>query len=96
MDSQTQEYQEYYVPTQSYFPIVASVSLFCLAFGAASVLTAVENTGDMGMIMLFTGFILLFFVIISFGNFRKFITVSKFIYLIFSFLIFKLVKPQNL
>ncbi|MCJ8341150.1 MAG: cytochrome c oxidase subunit 3 [Pseudomonadales bacterium] len=65
MDSQTQEYQEYYVPTQSYFPIVASVSLFCLAFGAASVLTAVENTGDMGMIMLFTGFILLFFVIIS-------------------------------
>ena len=65
MDSQTQEYQEYYVPTQSYFPIVASISLFCLAFGAASVLTAVENTGDMGMIMLFTGFILLFFVILK-------------------------------
>jgi len=65
MDSQTQEYQEYYVPTQSYFPIVASVALFCLAFGAASVLTAVGNTGDMGMIMLFIGFILLFFIIIS-------------------------------
>jgi len=64
MQMQT-EYQEYYVPDQSYFPIVASVALFFLAFGAGSVMTAADNSGDFGMILLFLGFILLFFIIIS-------------------------------
>ncbi|MEM5529119.1 cytochrome c oxidase subunit 3 [Gammaproteobacteria bacterium AS21] len=58
------EYQEYYVPPQSYYPIVASVAMFCLAFGAASVLTASKDGGYFGMHLLFIGFILLFFVII--------------------------------
>ncbi len=59
------ETQEYYVPHQSYFPIAASVSLFFLAFGSASILTATENSGDMGMIMLLLGFLSLVYIMIS-------------------------------
>ena len=59
------EYQHYYVPNQSYFPIVASISLFCLAFGAGSFLTAAEGGGDFGMILLFMGFILLITIIMN-------------------------------
>jgi hypothetical protein len=59
------ETKEYYVPHQSYFPIAASVSLFFIAYGSGSVLTAAENTGDLGMIMLLLGFVFMLFIIIS-------------------------------
>ncbi len=59
------EYQKYYVPKQSYFPIVGSVALFCLAFGSGSILTATGGGADLGMMLLFVGVLLLLFIIIS-------------------------------
>ena len=59
------EHQEYYVPDQSYYPIVASVALFFMAFGSGATLTAAENTGDLAMLMLLVGFVMILFIIIS-------------------------------
>ncbi len=59
------EHQEYYVPDQSYYPILASIALFFMAFGSGAVLTAAENTGDLAMLMLLIGFVMILFIIIS-------------------------------
>jgi cytochrome c oxidase subunit 3 len=59
------EHQKYYVPDQSYYPILASIALFFMAFGSGSVLTAASNTGDLAMLMLLVGFIMILFIIIS-------------------------------
>lgn len=60
--------QKYYVPDQSYLPIIASVALFFLAFGAGSIMIAQENSGDLGMITLIVGFVLLLWIMIAWFN----------------------------
>jgi len=66
----------YYVPEQSRWPIIASLSLGLLAYGAAMTFTAMSaDRASIGPYILGSGFLVLFYVI--FGWFRDVITESQ-------------------
>ena len=71
----TKEYETYYVPAQSHWPIVGAVALFFIAFGAASYVSALQS-GDSGFggYMLIGGIALVIYML--FGWFNNVITES--------------------
>lgn len=61
----------YYVPEQSRWPIVASFSLFLLAFGAGTLLNGLSGQGDtgLGLILLLLGALMMGIILVGwFGN----------------------------
>ncbi|MEK9649646.1 MAG: cytochrome c oxidase subunit 3 [Gammaproteobacteria bacterium] len=50
------EYQKYYVPEQSKFPIFAASSMFLLVMGAASTINSLGTDSNLGKYILWSGF----------------------------------------
>ncbi|MGB1236932.1 MAG: cytochrome c oxidase subunit 3 [Pseudomonadales bacterium] len=59
----------YYVPEQSYMPMLGAVALFAIAFGAGLVMTSPAGSGDLGMIALLLGVVSM--LAITFSWFHK-------------------------
>ena len=51
------DYEKYYVPEQSRFPIYAATSLFLLVIGAASTINAIGNPDSLAKYILYAGFL---------------------------------------
>ena len=49
------EYQKYYVPESSKFPIFAAVSLFIVIVGASSTINSLDNPESNASLVLYTG-----------------------------------------
>ena len=51
------DYQSYYVPEQSQWPILASIALFLMAFGAGTMIINMsqDSGGGLGLILLLAG-----------------------------------------
>ena len=49
------EYQKYYVPESSKFPIFAAFSLFILIIGASSTINSLDNPESNASLILYTG-----------------------------------------
>lgn len=65
------DYQSYYVPEQSRWPILASISLFLMAFGAGTLMTnlASESGGGLGLVLLLAGALSMGLILVGwFGN----------------------------
>jgi len=61
----------YYVPEQSRWPILASVALFLLAYGAGTLLNALsaEQGGGLGLVLLLAGALMMGLILVGwFGN----------------------------
>ncbi len=71
-----QEYQHYYVPAQSPWPIVGAIGLFLIAVGAGlTVMDTVKSSeGGYGSIMLIAGILVIFYML--FGWFKNVIDES--------------------
>ncbi len=69
-----QEYQKYYVPAQSPWPIVGAVALFLVAFGAGHTVMDSKSEGGFGVYVLFGGIAILLFML--FNWFRNVIAES--------------------
>mgnify|MGYP000312500108 CR=1 FL=1 len=62
----TKEYESYYVPSQSHWPIVGAVALFMIAFGAASYVTDIKNqTSGFGGYLLLAGIALVIYMVVG-------------------------------
>ena len=71
----TKEYESYYVPSQSRWPIVGAVALFMIAFGAGNYVTDIHNeTNGFGGYLLLAGIALVIFML--FGWFSNVIDES--------------------
>lgn len=69
------EYQKYYVPHQSKWPIVGAVAMFLIAMGAGlSVMQTAKQEGGVGFYVLFSGIAVLLFML--FGWFKNVIDES--------------------
>jgi cytochrome c oxidase subunit 3 len=69
------EYQKYYVPHQSKWPIVGAVAMFLIAFGAGlSVMQTAKQEGGIGFYVLLSGVAVLLFML--FGWFKNVIDES--------------------
>ena len=69
------EYENYYVPSQSHWPIVGAIALFMIAFGAANYVTDLSNKeSGYGGYLLFAGIALVLYML--FGWFRDVIKES--------------------
>jgi len=67
---------QYYVPTRSYWPIMASIALFMMAIGAGTLINELKQEGgSMGQWVLLAGFALL--LVIVFAWFRNVIRESR-------------------
>ncbi|MGB0204550.1 MAG: cytochrome c oxidase subunit 3 [Neptuniibacter sp.] len=65
------DYQSYYVPEQSRWPILASISLFLMAFGAGTLMTNLssESGGGLGLVLLLAGALAMGLILVGwFGN----------------------------
>ena len=60
-----QDYENYYVPEQSPWPIVGSVALFFIAVGAALTVMNLESEGGSGVYLLYAGIAVLLYMIFS-------------------------------
>lgn len=61
-----EEYQKYYVPEQSIWPIVGAVALFLIAVGAGNYVIEVSNeTSGLGFYTLITGLVVLLVMIVG-------------------------------
>tara|TARA_Y100000766_G_scaffold283084_1_gene297828 strand:- start:1657 stop:2562 length:906 start_codon:yes stop_codon:yes gene_type:complete len=60
-----QDYENYYVPEQSPWPIVGAVALFFIAVGAALTVMNLESEGGSGVYLLYAGIAVLLYMIIS-------------------------------
>ena len=49
------EYQKYYVPESSKFPIFAAASLFILVMGASSTINSLDDPDSNASLVLYTG-----------------------------------------
>ena len=62
----TKEYESYYVPAQSHWPIVGAVALFMIAFGAGSYVTDIKNeVSGYGGYLLLAGIALVIFMVVG-------------------------------
>lgn len=60
------DYESYYVPSQSHWPIVGAVALFMIAFGAANYVTDMANeTTGYGGYLLFAGIVLIVYMLVG-------------------------------
>ncbi len=58
------EYENYYVPSQSHWPIVGAIALFMIAFGAASYVTDLANEeSGFGVYLLIAGIALIVYML---------------------------------
>ncbi|MCM2680916.1 cytochrome c oxidase subunit 3 [Echinimonas agarilytica] len=65
----SQEYQRYYVPAQSVWPIIGAVALFMIAVGAGTTVQQMDEGGGYGQWILLGGATLLIFMLFGwFGN----------------------------
>jgi len=64
------DYQKYYVPYQSVWPIMGAVALFLMGYGAAHWIMSIEKSGhSLGVYSLLCGFLLLIFMLFGwFGH----------------------------
>lgn len=70
-----QEYENYYVPEQSQWPIVGAIALFFIAVGAAlTVMSASKEGGGSGVYLLYVGIAVLLYMLYSW--FKNVITES--------------------
>ncbi|WMN58732.1 cytochrome c oxidase subunit 3 [Pseudoalteromonas xiamenensis] len=69
------DYQHYYVPAQSQWPIVGAVALFFIASGAGLTVMQHNSDGGNGHYLLFTGIAILLFMLV--GWFRNVISESQ-------------------
>ena len=60
-----QDYENYYVPEQSPWPIVGAVALFFIAVGAALSVMNLESEGGSGVYLLYAGIAVLLYMIFS-------------------------------
>ncbi|KPW00012.1 cytochrome c oxidase subunit 3 [Pseudoalteromonas sp. P1-11] len=60
-----QNYENYYVPEQSPWPIVGAVALFFIAVGAALTVMNLESEGGSGVYLLYAGIAVLLYMIFS-------------------------------
>jgi len=61
-----QEYERYYVPAQSIWPIVGAVALFLIAVGAGNLVVEVsKNTDGYGAHLLIVGMVILIFMVVG-------------------------------
>lgn len=60
-----QDYENYYVPEQSPWPIVGAVALFFIAVGAALTVMNLESAGGGGVYLLYAGIAVLLYMIFS-------------------------------
>ncbi|WP_096740290.1 cytochrome c oxidase subunit 3 [Pseudoalteromonas atlantica] len=60
-----QDYENYYVPEQSPWPIVGAVALFFIAVGAALTVMNLESEGGSGVYLLYAGIAVLVYMIFS-------------------------------
>ena len=60
------EYESYYVPSQSHWPIVGAIALFMIAFGAANYVTDLANeTNGYGGYLLLAGIALVVYMLVG-------------------------------
>lgn len=60
------EYESYYVPSQSHWPIVGAIALFMIAFGAANYVTDLANeTSGYGGYLLLAGIALVVYMLVG-------------------------------
>ncbi len=60
------EYESYYVPSQSHWPIVGAIALFMIAFGAANYVTDLANeTNGYGGYLLLAGIALVIYMLVG-------------------------------
>ncbi|WP_163936505.1 cytochrome c oxidase subunit 3 [Paraferrimonas sp. SM1919] len=59
------EYQNYYVPHQSYWPIVGAFALFLIAVGAGSTVQQIGTATSWGSYMLYAGIVTLLFMLVG-------------------------------
>jgi cytochrome c oxidase subunit III len=65
----TKEYESYYVPAQSRWPIVGALALFMIAFGAGNYVTDIHNnTTGFGGYLLLAGIALVIFMVCGWFN----------------------------
>jgi cytochrome c oxidase subunit 3 len=68
-------HQTYYVPAQSRWPILASIALFLLAYGAGTLINGLKTeTGNIGLVLVLSGALMM--ALILFGWFRHIINES--------------------
>ena len=60
-----QDYENYYVPEQSPWPIVGAVAVFFIAVGAALTVMNLESEGGSGVYLLYAGIAVLLYMIFS-------------------------------
>ncbi len=60
-----QEYEHYYVPDQSPWPIVGAVALFFIAVGAALTVMSAGKEGGSGIYILYAGIAVLLYMLFS-------------------------------
>ena len=71
----SQNYEKYYVPAQSYWPIVGAVGLFCIAFGAGGYVNDVtKGVSGNSVYLLYSGLAIIVFMMV--GWFRNVIEES--------------------
>ncbi|PCH94905.1 MAG: cytochrome c oxidase subunit 3 [Gammaproteobacteria bacterium] len=62
----TKEYESYYVPSHSHWPIVGAVALFMIAFGAGNYVTDLKNdVGGYGGYLLLAGIALVIYMVVG-------------------------------
>ncbi|MEW6984285.1 cytochrome c oxidase subunit 3 [Colwelliaceae bacterium 6471] len=65
----TKEYETYYVPAQSHWPIVGAVALFLIAIGAANYVTDIKNgTSGLGGYILIAGIVTVIYMMFGWFN----------------------------
>jgi cytochrome c oxidase subunit 3 len=65
----TKEYEAYYVPAQSHWPIVGAVALFLIAIGAANYVTDIKHDqAGFGGYVLLAGFALIIYMVFGWFN----------------------------
>lgn len=70
----TKEYEKYYVPAQSIWPIVGAIALFLIAIGAGSYVSNIESGEGVGGYILLSGMALI--IVMMFGWFSNVIDES--------------------
>ncbi|WP_372880244.1 cytochrome c oxidase subunit 3 [Psychromonas sp.] len=75
MKSTTRQHDKYYVPAQSYWPIIGAVGLFFIAAGAGLTVMQIGKQGTSGFYLLMAGFAVLFLML--FGWIKNVIHESK-------------------
>lgn len=61
----TSKQESYYVPAQSYWPIIGAIGLFLIAFGAGTLIQQLNTDNSSGKIILLIGIIVILFMFVG-------------------------------